>query len=100
MPLKRRKALVFASLTLAVVASLAPAVSAQAGPISDMLAHHRQQRAMKLPPMEKPFSMALHRNLNAPSLAQRFKQRFSLKRGSSNSSFPMSRDSDVIRTSK
>ncbi len=100
MPSKYRKALILASLTFAVVATLVPAVSAQAGPISDMLARHRQQRSMKLPPMEKPFSMAPHRNPNAPSLTQRFKQRFSLKRGSSSFSSPLNHDSGVIRTSK
>lgn len=97
MPSNRRKALVFALLAVAVLATSAPAF---AGPISDMIARHRQQRAMKLPPVEKPFSMKPHRNLNAPSLAQRFKQRFSLKRGASDGLFPMNHDSGVIKTSK
>ncbi len=100
MPSNRVKILVFASLAVAALASFAPVAPAVAGPISDMLARHRQQRSMRLPPPDKPFTIKPYKDPNAPSLTQRFKQRFSLKRGSSNSSSPMNHDSDVIKTSK
>ncbi len=100
MPSNRVKVLVFASLAVAVLATSAPLGPASAGPISDMLARHRQQRSMRLPPPDKPFTIKPYKDPNAPSLTQRFKQRFSLKRGASDSSSPMHEDSGVIKTSK
>ena len=97
MPSNRRKARVFASLAVAVLATSAPV---HAGPISEMIARHRQQRAMKLPPVDKPFTIKPYRDPNTQSLTQRFKQRFSLKRGASDSSFPMNQDSGVVKTSR
>lgn len=85
---------------LALCALAAPA--AQAGPISEMLTRHRQQRQMKLPPMDKPFSTRPVRDLNTPSLAERFKKRFALRRGapSSGGIVPMNQDSGVVKTSR
>jgi hypothetical protein len=97
MPSNRVKDFVFASLAFAILATSAPV---HAGPISDMIARNRQRREMRLPPPDKPFQIKPYKDPNAPGLAQRFKQRFTLKRGSSDSSFPMNHDSGVIKTSR
>ena len=93
----RLKVRMIASLTFAILAISGPAPLAQAGPISDMIARHRQAQAMKLPPMDKPFSKKPVRDLNAPnvSLTERFKKRFSLRRGGSDGM-----DQGVVKTSR
>jgi hypothetical protein len=90
-----RTGLMIASLAVALLATLAVVPSAQAGPISDMIARHRQAKAMKLPPMTKPHTIVPIKDPNArtASLSQRFKQRFSLKRNSN-------QDQGVVRTSR
>jgi hypothetical protein len=102
MPSNRRKALMIASLGFALVASLALVPSSQAGPISDMLARHRMNKQMKIPPMDKPFSKTPIRdpNFKNASLTERFKKRFSLGRGNSDGTVPMPRDFGVINTSR
>ncbi len=92
----RLKSRIIVALGVALLASFVPVSPAPAGPISDMIARHRQNRAMKLPPMDKPFSTKPVKDLNArtASLSERFKKRFSFKRnGSSNS------DQGVIKAS-
>jgi hypothetical protein len=99
--LSNRKALMVASLALAVLATSAVVSPApiQAGPISDMLAKHRQARQMKLPPVTKPHTIVPFKDPNArtASLSQRFKQRFSLKRGAADGA---TKDQGVIKTSR
>jgi hypothetical protein len=97
--MNRLKARMIASLTLVILACSGPAPTAQAGPISDMLARHRQNQQMKLPPVDKPFSTKPVRDLNArnQSLTQRFKQRFHLNRSGTAG---MSTDSGLIKTSR
>jgi hypothetical protein len=87
------------SLTLVILAFSCLAPPTEAGPISDMLARHRQNRQMKLPPVDKPFSTKPVRDLNArnASFTQRFKQRFQLNRSSGQG---MSTDSGVMKTSR
>jgi hypothetical protein len=95
----RRKGRMFAMLVVALLATSALVPPAQAGPISDMLARHRQARQMKLPPVTKPHTIVPFKDPNArtASLSQRFKQRFSLKR---NSSAGSNKDQSVIKTSR
>ena len=99
MPSNRLKARMIASLALVILAFSGAVPPAQAGPISDMLARHRQNKQMQLPPMDKPFSTKPVRDLNAKnaSLTQRFKQRFHLKR---NGGEGMNMDTGVTKTSR
>ncbi len=90
------------SLVAALVAAsaLASPATATAGPISDMLARHRQAKMTKLPPVDKPHTIKKIRDPypnKTASLSQRFKQRFNLKRGSSSN--PLT-DQGVIKTSR
>jgi hypothetical protein len=98
----RLKGQMIALLTFVLVASSFSVVSpAQAGPISDMIARHRQAKQMKLPPVEKPFSKKPVKDLNAQnaSFSTRLKKRFSLKKdGPTNS--PLFQDSNVTKTSR
>ena len=96
----RHKGQMIASLAFALLANLALIAPAQAGPISDMLARHRQAKALKLPPMDKPFVIKPVKdpNIRTASLSQRFKQRFSLKRGSNPDG--VFKDQGVMRTSR
>jgi hypothetical protein len=103
MPSNRRKARMIVSLTLAVLATSTLVVPrSQAGPISDMIARHRQNQQMKLPPVDKPFSTKPVRDLNArnTSLKDRFKKRFSLNRSNSTGGIPLNSDSGVVKTSR
>jgi hypothetical protein len=91
MPSNRRKARMTACLAFAVLANFALIPSTHAGPISDMIARHRQKQAMKLPPMDKPFSTKPIRdpNLRTASLTDRFKKRFSLKKNTPDGAIPL-----------
>ena len=102
MPSNRRKALMIACLGFALVANFALVPSSHAGPISEMLARHRMNKQMKIPPMDKPFSKKPIRdpNLKTASLKDRFTKRFSLGRGRSDGTVPMTRDPGVINTSR
>jgi hypothetical protein len=97
MPSNRRNARLIAMLlALAFLATVAPVSTAPAGPIGDMMARHRQARQMKLPAVDKPHTIKPYRDTNArtASLSQRFKQRFSLKKGAN------FQDQGVIKTSR
>jgi hypothetical protein len=84
------------AVALLAIAALVTPVSA--GPISDMLARHRQARQTKLPPMSKPFDMRPVKDLSVKtaSLSERFKKRFSLKRGGATDGTSQG----VVRTSR
>jgi hypothetical protein len=88
-----------ALLTFALVASTCQV--AQSGPISDMLARHRQNRQMKLPPMDPPFSKKPVKDLNTKtaSLSTKLKKRFSFKKDGPTDANPFS-DSNVMKTSR
>ncbi len=96
-PHRARMAGAFALVALAI---LLPAPAAPAGPISEILARHRMNRRMRIPPMEKPFSGKPIKDLNAPSLARRFQSRFALRRDGSSVILPMNRDQGVVRTKR
>jgi hypothetical protein len=100
----RRKARMIASLTFAVLATFVQVpTSTDAGPISDMLARHRAQRQMKLPPMSKPFSTKPVKDLSVrtASLSDKFKKRFSfMKKPASSGTIPMNKDYGVVKTSQ
>jgi hypothetical protein len=93
----RRKGRMIASLAVALLATSTLVSPAQAGPISDMLARHRQAKAMKLPPVTKPHTIQSIKDPNArtASLSQKFKQRFNLKKNSPSTS---TKDQSVIKT--
>ena len=95
----RRNARTIARLAIAFLAVLTIAPDAPAGPISDMIARHRQARSMKLPPADKPRAIRPIKDPNARTagLTGRFKQRFSLKKGQSTGS---TKDQGVIQTSR
>jgi len=94
----RRKARMIAALALALVATSMTAPTTSAGPISDMLARHRQARALRLPPMDKPFQIKNYKDPNArrASLTQRFKQRYALRKAGMGST----KDQSVIKTKR
>ena len=104
MPSNRRKARMIACLAFALLANFGPVPTSHAGPISDMLARRRMNKAMKIPPMDKPFSTKPIQdpNLKTASLKDRFKKRFSLSRGKTDGTVPaqMNRDFGVINTSR
>jgi hypothetical protein len=102
MPTNRRKSRQIALVTLTLLASLALVPSAQAGPISDMLALHRQNKQMKLPPMEKPFSNKPHKdpNVRNVSVTDRLKKRFSFKKPTPSGVIPLKDDLGSMRTSR
>jgi hypothetical protein len=91
-----------AVLTLALLgSSVAVIPPAQAGPIADMMARHRQAKQMKLPPMEKPFSKKPVKDLSVQntSFATRLKKRFSIKRDGASGMAPIV-DSSVTKASR
>lgn len=99
----RRNARMIASLAVAIVATAVLAPTSEAGPISDMLARHRQAKIMKLPPMDKPFSSKPVKDLNVTntSLRDRLKKRFSLGRTPPSSGvIPLNKDLGVVRTAR
>jgi hypothetical protein len=102
MPSNRRKALMIATLGFALVANLALIPSSHAGPISDMLARRRMNQQMKIPPMDKPFLKTPIRdpNLRTASLTERLKKRFSLGRGRSDGTVPMTGGLGMFNTAK
>jgi hypothetical protein len=71
-----------AFLFFSVAAGLSQIPPAEAGPISDMMARYRQNKAMKLPPMEPAHSMKPVKDINVQtaSFATRLKKRFSFKK--------------------
>ncbi len=91
----RRNGWMIAGLALALLVNTALVAPAQGGPISDMLARHRQAKAMKLPPMDKPHTIIPFKDPNArtASLTQRFKKRFGLKKNAN-------QDQGVVKASR
>ena len=103
MTTNRRNARLVAFLSLVIGSSLTlDPRSTHAGPISEMLARHRSQKQLKLPPMDKPFSSKPPYNFDTKttSLTDRFKKRFSIRRGSSEGIIPLNKDMGLIKTSR
>ncbi len=76
----RTRSQMAAALAVVALATLSPVPAASGGPISDMLARHRQHRQMRIPPIDKPFSGKPVKDVSPSSLSGRFKKRFSLTR--------------------
>jgi hypothetical protein len=99
---KRRKTSIIALLSFALVAtSFSVVPPAQGGPISEMIARHRQARQMKLPPKDKPFSGKPVKDLNAKtaSFSSKLKKRFTFKKDGATDA-PIFTDSNVTKTSR
>jgi hypothetical protein len=99
MPSNRLEGHKLASTVVALLVAGVLASPATAGPISDMLARHRQAKMTKLPPMDKPHTIKKIKDPYPPrtaSLSQRFKQRFGLNRSSNPLTNP---DPGLIKTS-
>ena len=92
-----RQGRMIAALVVALLATSALTSPAPAGPISDMLARHRQAKLTKLPPVDKPHTIKQIKDPYAQttSLSQRFKQRFAVRRAQKNLS---NKDQSVIKT--
>jgi hypothetical protein len=101
MPTNRPKPWTIVLFAALLALAWSPVPPAQAGPIGDLIAKHRQNKAMRLPPISKPFSTEPVKDISPKKsiLAQRFKQRFQLKRGGATdgSAAP---DQGVVRTSR
>jgi hypothetical protein len=66
-----------------------------------MIARYRQKQAMKLPPMDPPFSKKAVKdpNVSTASFSSRLKKRFSFKKDATSGVIPF-QDSNVNRASK
>ena len=101
MPTKCPKSWTIAIFVALLALAWSPVPPAQAGPIGDLIAKHRQNRSMRLPPINKPFSTAPVKDISPRKsiLAQKFQQRFQLKRGGA-ADGPSTQDQGVVRTSR
>ncbi len=93
------------AVALALVVLGSPIAPAQAGPIGDMLARHKAQRQMQLPPVEKPFTGRPVKDISPSSMKSRFKKRFTPSagravKGPTGALGSMFHDSGVNRTSR
>jgi hypothetical protein len=99
----RRKVMMIAFLTLVMVASVGFSVipPAQAGPISDFIARHRQKQQLKLPPMTPPFSKQPVKDMNVQtaSFTSRLKKRFTIRKPPTSGTIPFE-DKNVSRASQ